>query len=456
MTRSQANTSPPNAPRPVQLGRYRYSRLRWRVSVHALDTVGSIAMRFWRKLRPVPIVSVPKRILLIQLDHLGDAVLTSPLIARLRSAYPFASIDVLASTSNHEVFEANPEIDRVHLAEKSWFERNRGRSSMLAAVWSLGRSLRGGAYDLGIDVRGDILSILVLALAGVPRRVGWDMGGGGFLLTDVATWVPGRHEVNSRLALLDTLNIPADGPARVVVHVADADRINVAHRLHAAWPLPSHRAPRERQEAATRSRSRALVHAPRSIELTNWSEPDGLHAGRFGDAAPLLAVHIGAGTAAKRWAPSRWRSLISRFLSEGWRVVIVGGAEDISAAATLTPHANLIDWTGRVSVTQTAALLERADLFIGADSGPSHIAASAGIPSVVLFSGTNRVRQWRPWSRRTLVLRHPVSCRPCHHKVCPLVDHPCMSGLDPARVHQAAKRWWARLHRQESPHAPIS
>jgi ADP-heptose:LPS heptosyltransferase len=461
MTRSQGSASSGPVPGPVRLGRYRYSKLRWRISVRALDLFGSMVMRVWRWVRPAPDLPRPKRVLLVQLDHLGDAVLTSPLVARLRAAYPDATIDVLASTSNNEVFEADPNIDRVHRAEKTWFERRRGRWAMLSAVWGLGRTLRGGSYDLGIDVRGDILTVLVLALAGVPRRVGWAMGGGAFLLTDVAPWVPGRHEVNSRLALLDTLGIPADSPARVVVHVSDSDRLEVARRLRDGWPdcfVESNGASQQaRHDPPGRSRVRTVAHASRGAGSSSsaWDEPDWLHAGRFGASAPLMAVHLGAGTPAKRWAPARWRTLIGRFLDDGWRVVVVGGAEDVAAASTLSPHENLIDWTGRVTVTQTSALLERADLFIGADSGPSHLAASAGIPSVVLFSGTNRVRQWRPWSRRTLVLRHPVACGPCHQKVCPLADHLCMSGLDPDRVYRAANRWWARLHREESPHAPI-
>ena len=400
--------------------------------------------------------------MIVQLDHLGDAVLTSPLIARLAAAYPGATVDVLASPSNHEVFRADPHIKRVRLAEKTWFERRRSRFAMLSAVWSLGRLIREGRYDLGIDVRGDILTVLVLSLARIPRRVGWAMGGGGFLLTDVTTWVPGRHEVESRLALLDTLSIPTEGPARVSVFVSDADRIDVARRLRDAWndlrPASSTLSTRARPESAARIRNQAAISAPRrkvSAGLAAWDEPDWLHAGRFGSTAPLLAVHLGAGTAAKRWPPQHWRTLIARFLGDGWRVVVVGGIEDLEIARALPPHPNLRDWTGELSVTQTSALLERAELFIGSDSGPSHLAASAGLPSVILFSGTNRVGQWRPWSRRSLVLRQSVSCRPCHQKVCPLAGHPCMSGLDPDRVFRAAQRWWARLHRQESPHAPL-
>jgi heptosyltransferase-2 len=451
-------TRSPVRPRPVPVGRYRYSKWRWRALVRALDAVGSLAMRPWRRFRPLPRVEDPRRILLVQLDHLGDAVLTSPLLARLRTAYPEARIDVLASPSNRGVFEADPHVHRVHLAARSWFERDRGRWALGSAVWELGRSLRAARYDLGLDVRGDILTVLVLALAGIPRRVGWAMGGGGFLLTDVADWIPGRHEVGSRLALLGRLGIVSDEPARVAVHVTDRDRLQVARWLREAWdePRPSRpSSPPARGQQRNQGQRRPGTLTAVALPASGRDDADWLHAGRFGAEAPLLAAHLGAGTAAKRWPPAHWKVLIARMLDDGWRVVVIGGPEDAEAARVLDPHPRLRDWTGRMTVPQTTAFLERADLFVGADSGPSHLAACAGTPSVVLFSGTNRVGQWRPWSRRSLVLHHDVPCRPCHHKVCPLADHPCMAGLDPDRVYRAARRWWARLHQAESPHAPL-
>jgi ADP-heptose:LPS heptosyltransferase len=444
-------------PNPVPVRAYRYSRLRWRVLVRVFDTLGGQAMRLYRQFRPTPTVESPRRILVVQLDHLGDAVLSSPLFPRLRTAYPDARIDVLASASNHAAFEADPQIDRVFIAERNWFERRPGGWSLGSAVWKLGSLLRAEKYDLGIDVRGDILTVLVMSLAGIPRRAGWAMGGGGFLLTDIADWIPNRHEVHSRLALLERLGISDDDPPRVLAHIEDRDRARIGTWLRTAWP-----------DRASKSRSAKVrvgipheigaPHRPRGSKhpLSNPPEAEWLHAGRFGDSAPLLAVHLGAGTAAKRWPKEHWRTLIEKFLGEGWRVVIVGGSDDTEAARLIPAHPNLRDWTGRLQVTETSALLERADLFIGADSGPAHLAACAGVTSVILFSGTNRASQWRPWSRRSLVLRHDVPCRPCHHKICPLADHPCMTGLTPERVHSAAKRWWSRVHHAESPHAPLS
>ena len=438
----------PLEPRPVPVRRYRYSKLRWRVLVHALDAVGFVLIAIARWFRSPPVIDDPRSILLIQLDHMGDALLTSPMLPRLRAAYPNARIDVLASPSNRAIFEADPQVDRVIVAEKNWFARGAKGRSLGSAVWRLGMTLRRERYDLGIDVRGDVLTVFVMAIAGVKRRVGWAMGGGGFLLTDVAKWVPGRHEVRSRMALLDCLGLVETEPPRVSVGIGDDDRIRIADLLREAWPDRS----RNRSVGALAlgrfdSESRA-----RSRSTTEF-DAEQLHAGRFGEEAPLLAVHLGAGTPAKRWPQRHWRSLISRFLRDGWRVVVVGGREDVELASALPEHPLLRDWTGLLAVTETAALLERADLFLGSDSGPAHLAACAGVPSVILFSGTNRVRQWRPWSRRSLVLRRRVSCRPCHHKICPLADHPCLAGLGPDRVYRAARAWWARLHGEEAPHA---
>jgi ADP-heptose:LPS heptosyltransferase len=431
-----------------------------------------------RIVRPPSIVASPRSILLVQLDHLGDAVLTTPMLPRLRAAYPEARIDVLASPSNRAVFEADPHVSRVHVAERNWFGRRPATFALGSAVWSLGRALRQSRYDLGIDVRGDILSILVLALAGVPRRVGWAMGGGAFLLTDVAPWLPGRHEVESRLALLGCLGIHDDSPPRVAVSVADPDRAIVHDWLSREWldstaptvrprvrppRIPSPRAkgqaegaihqqpftltPHSHTRSAHVARQRAALprHGPRPRHSAQ-TDPDALHAGRFGAPDPLLAVHLGAGTAAKRWPLPHWRTLIERFLHDGWRVIIVGGPDEAGLRLGLAPHPRLRDWTGLLTLTQTTALLERADLFLGADSGPAHLAASAGTPSIILFSGTNDVRQWRPWSRRALVLRHKVPCSPCHRKSCPLAGHPCLGGLSPDRVYRAARRWWIRQH----------
>jgi heptosyltransferase-2 len=264
------------------------------------------------------------------------------------------------------------------------------------------------------------------------------MGGGSFLLTDVAEWTPGRHEVRSRLELLKPLGIAPDFDGRALVHVRDEDRAEIAARLIDAWPARNDRSPGRFARPARRGSDARL------------------QAEQFRPQPPLLAVHLGAGTAAKRWPKRHWKDLIERFLRDGWRIVIVGGPEDPPLSRILAPSPRLVDWSGRLTVRETTALLEQADFFIGADSGPAHLAASAGVLSVILFSGTNNPVQWRPWSSRSLIIRNRVACRPCHQKTCPLADHPCMTGLSSARVYRAAHRWLSRWNSNSTARGPFA
>jgi ADP-heptose:LPS heptosyltransferase len=99
----------------------------------------------------------------------------------------------------------------------------------------------------------------------------------------------------------------------------------------------------------------------------------------------------------------------------------------------------VIDWTGQLGVGELAAVIEQSDVFVGADSGPAHLAAAVGTPAVVLFSGTNDPRQWQPWGSGVTVVRRVVRCSPCHRERCPLKDHPCMNGLEVAEVARAVE-----------------
>ncbi len=144
------------------------------------------------------------------------------------------------------------------------------------------------------------------------------MGGGSFLLTDVAAWIPGRHEVRSRLALLGRLGIIPDERARVEVSVRDEDRIAIARRLAEAWPRRAVRRTEAlvRVAAARANASRVVRCGSRQRRDQIADEADWLHADRFSALPPLLAVHLGAGNAAKRWPARAWKILVERFLDE--------------------------------------------------------------------------------------------------------------------------------------------
>jgi len=172
------------------LGRYRYVRLRWRLTFAVIDLLGTVLFAAVRLLRRsvtgrTTLTSKSQRdpqvILLVQLDHLGDAIISTAILPVLRKRYPKASIEVLAGPWNREVFETLPEVDRVHVSRANRFARGGlVRLAWIPATFWWGLILRRRKVELGIDVRGEFPAALILWLCGARRRLGWNCGGGGF------------------------------------------------------------------------------------------------------------------------------------------------------------------------------------------------------------------------------------------------------------------------------------
>jgi heptosyltransferase-2 len=370
-----------------------------------LDAIGSALFRIIRRSglargKQAPRGAAPRRILVIQLDHLGDAVISLPMLSRLRERFPMAAIDALCGVWNRELFAATGLVERVHVLRFNRFARDWRR---VALFWPLALLLTAlklrKRYDLAIDVRGEFPLAWFMWILAARRRIGWVCGGGGFLLTDSVPYLPGRPEHLSRLALLQAIGIDAglhDGEGR----------------------LP----PGAEARAAVRQRLDGL---PR----------------RHG---PLIVVHVAAGTPAKNWPVASWQRLIGRLTRHHQAIVVlVGAAGDTPRARQVKSglsRQRVHDWVGQLSLCELVALLEQADLFIGADSGPAHLAAAAGTSTLVLFSGTNRIEQWRPRGTKVVVLSRAVTCAPCARKRCPLADHPCMTGISVEAVSRAAAR----------------
>lgn len=410
-------------PRRRPIGSYRYVRLRWRVLFTCLDWIGWAVVRLARGWKDrlglvPPRFAEPRSILLVQLDHLGDSIISTVMLPLLRARYPRARIDVLASSWNREVFAAAPEVDKVHVSRVNRFSR-RHRLLWLPATLGWAWRLRRQRYDLAVDIRGEFPLALLIWLSGARRRLGWDCGGGGFLLTDSPRFAPRRPEVATRLALLAQLGIHPREDADLVgprIDPGDRARREIARRL---------------ADVATPGR-------------------------------PLFVLHVTAGTAAKRWPIHCWQRLIERLIVEHRvQIIIVGAEEDRGLSADLAGRLSVddvFDWTGQLRFVELAALLEQADLFVGADSGPAHLASAVNTAAVVLFSGTNDSRQWRPWGSRIAVVRQEVACSPCHRTECFWADHPCMQHLAVSAVMREIEHLWRELDRANIAgwHDPLS
>jgi len=397
-------------------GRYRYVRLRWRVLFAVIDFAGHWVFRPARLIRrglfrrhAAP-QGDPRTILLVQLDHLGDAIITTAILPALRERYPDASIEVLAGPAGREVFEAMTEVDRVYVSRANRFARGRmARFAWIAATLWWGIRLRRRRADLAIDVRGDFPIAVILWLCGARRRLGWDCGGGGFLLTDSPRYIADRPEVESRWALMAQLGLrrPEDVRRR--------------------WP---------RWRDSSVAVGQAFSLSGRGEMSKRNGTPGQAESLSYG--TPKVIFHLGAGTPAKQWPVAHWRELLGRLIVDrAAEIVLIGGGGDRQLAAELLNGRvwpGVTDCTGRLNIVELAAVLRGADVLVGADSGPAHLAAAVDTPVVVLFSGTNSARQWKPCGESVVVVRHRVDCSPCHCRRCPRTGHPCMNRLPPEQV----------------------
>lgn len=403
--------------------RYRYTRWYLRLIAFGLDWLGNFLMTIVRYRSTARNAwGEPKKVLIVQLDHLGDAVLTTGMFPLLRERYPHARIDLLVAEWNKEPFHNNPYVNTIHISRHNWLNRRISCRLFLREALRLGLEIKRYQYDLAIDVRGDVLVAFLLWMARIPRRLGWGVGGGSFLFTDCPTWIAQRPEIETRRALLEPLGIQREASVLPQLFPTEQQKRRVTNLLSS-----------KKGTKSTSDEKHVLNRLPGKPRACSTNEK----------AVATIVLHVSAGTEAKRWRAAHQRELVRQICQRGdLQVVLVGGRSDCALGRRISagfPISQVLDLTGQLSVLELAALMKTVQLFIGSDSGPAHIAGWADIPTVVLFSGTNRIEQWRPPGKRVQVVHEPVTCMPCHQKCCPFSDHPCMERITPEKIYQVAE-----------------
>jgi lipopolysaccharide heptosyltransferase II len=335
------------------------------------------------------------RILLMRPDHLGDVLLATPAAAVLHQALPGARIDWLVGPWSAEIARHAGGGGDVMTLDFPGFTRRPKRSAVEPYVMLLyeAKRLSARGYDAALVLRPDHWwGAMLASAAGVPRRFGFSVAECQPLLTDTLP-PPAGHVVraNQELARL---------AARRLGGTVASDSILTVPRF------------------------------PVSDEAAAWA--DDLHARLDQGAAPLVAIHPGTGAALKNWLPECWAD-VARTLrtSHGAQLVLTGGPGEGGAieaiAGRLDPRP--VTLVGATTLDQLAALYARCDLVVGGDSGPLHLAAAVGTPTVRLYGPTD-VREFGPWPRGAshVALTAGLSCQPCRDLVAP----PCGARETPA------------------------
>ena len=148
---------------------------------------------------------------------------------------------------------------------------------------------------------------------------------------------------------------------------------------------------------------------------------------------PILAAAIGTKVQAKDWGTDNWRATLTQLAAElpNHRIVIVGApqeAEDSATAASAWGERSL-NLCGQLSPRETAAVLAHAQLFLGLDSGPMHLAAAVGTPVVAIFAARNRPVHWFPFGPQHRIVYHKTECWGCGLETCVEQRKKCLTSI---------------------------
>jgi heptosyltransferase-3 len=329
------------------------------------------------------------RILVINLKHIGDVLLTTPAIRAMRRAWPEATILAVVSRGSEDVLAGSPDVARVLVLD---------RQAGLPGQWRLVRALRRHAPEAVFQMgQGDREAVLGW-LSRARHRIGYAPGrAGGWrrrLLTCAVPWNGLQHVVDTHLDLVRAVGIPAEA-CRPILPVPAEARARMAGRLREA-----------------------------------------------GAGAPLVVVHAVSRWMFKAWPEAACAEVVRDLAARGLSVALTSGpaAVEQAAARRIRDLAGVpvIDLVGRTSLPDLAAVLAEARLFVGVDSAPMHMAAALGVPVVALF-GPSGEHSWGPWGAGHRVLAAPFLCRPCGQAGC--LDRKrshCLEAIPPADVLAAA------------------
>ena len=357
------------------------------------------------------------RVLLVRLRLIGDVAFTTPLLRALRRRYPDAHLTYLVEPAAAPLVRDNPHLDDVIVTP-----RPRGLARLREDL-ALGRRLRRGRFDVAVDLHGGPRSAWLTWASGAPTRIGYTIQGRSWLYTHVVPRpadLAARHSVLNQADLLTPLDVPAPDPAREPMEIAEDPRA-----------------------AAT------IDERLRRAGLTT---------------SPLLVIHVSAGNPFRRWPPESFVALTCALARRDprRRIILTSGPSQADAArgiadaarSALGPLASSVPDAGEFDLGELRALVARASVYIGGDSGPLHIAAATTTPIVALFGPTLAGRSM-PW-RDPRWVAEPVeadglACRPCAQRTCAHGDFRCLTRITPDQVAAAVERTVAttdlqRLH----------
>jgi len=357
-----------------------------------------------------------KKILVIKLDHLGDFILSLPALRMLRDRFPAAHITLLVGPWAKPLAQKTAPADEI-LTLNLFAENSSVPARTLSEEEKEALSRRLGAlrFDLALDLRRHPESREILKLSGARHTAGY--AGNNYAQED--DWMSIRLQLSPDVEDISRQQSKTHITAQLCALVNEVAGDGDAAIAQPA-PLPPDDSIRKRLLARLRC----------------------LSGGRI-----VIGVHPGAGNPARQWPPAHFARLCDMLAGRhNAAIALFGGKEDVlkaEAVASLMKNSDSVfSLAGELSLEEFRAAAGLCRLFIGNVSGPAHIAAAQGAPTLVVWAGPVLPHEWHPLGLRTLSVRLKLDCSPCYLSApeqCPH-DMKCLKFLWPAKVLEAAER----------------
>ncbi len=315
-----------------------------------------------------------RNILVINLMHIGDLMLVTPVLRTLRANYPSARLTLLADKKLRDLVEFNPHIDECMLIDK------KGRDDHLGSFFRFILGVRRKNFDLVINLHRNERASAIAAFSGAKRIVGYSKPGFSLFFDEV---LPNKkavmHQIHSHFEVLTK----ACGVTRI-----DDGGLEME--------IP----PGMDDEAARL-----------------WRE-------NFPEGQKVVAFNIGASWPTKRWLDEYFAECADRLVERGYGVAFYGGPMDEEMVRDCLAKMKHKDsdavrvFTGKLSLGVLAGMLRRSVLFLTTDSGPMHVGVAMNMPVVTMF-GSSPVPGFYPYDAKDVLVKTPEPCHPCGIHICP-------------------------------------
>ena len=320
--------------------------------------------------------------LVAQTGFLGDVVLTTPLLTTLQRVLSPEFFAVLTTPQAKPLLEQHSAVHRVLVDAK----HTEGRG--LAGLWRMAQRLRQEHFTLAVGAHKSLRTAFLLALAGIPQRIGFRQSPGWVLYHRTAIRDTQRHEVERILCLMRAFGLEPEQCER-----------------------------RPWIEYGNRAKEQAYA----LLDEVGIANKD-----------PLFIVCPGSVWPTKRWTIEGFAALVRCLERDYGRVLICGGPGDTAVAQAVDEQSAKqgVNLVGRADLSMFMALVDRAQVVISNDSAPMHVAVARGVPVVAIFCATTPSLGYGPYSERAVVVeKKDLFCRPCSRHggpTCPRGTADCM------------------------------